>query len=164
MNYLKDGTCQPSREEIELFQDGAVFRQAQIQAIFAPNLATPAAIDLQTPSGRFQSHVLGLAIFNSATGQSEMVADVKDCIGELHPPNVIIYPDAFTGVRAAVRYEAKRDRFEQDIIIFERVPLPASWDPAACRLEIWTEMASAPTPVKTTRQINNLTDETLDFA
>jgi len=26
---------------------------------------------------------------------------------------------------------AKRDRFEQDIIIFERVPLPAGWDPAA---------------------------------
>jgi len=25
-------------------------------------------------------------------------------------------------------------------------------------------MASAPTPVKTARQINNLTDETLDFA
>src|SRR5206468_4616951 len=131
MNYLKDGAYQPSREEIELFQDGAVFRQAQIQAIFAPNLATLAAIDLQTPSGRFQSHVLGLAIFNSATGQSEMGADVKDCIGELHPPNVIIYPDAFTGVRAAVRYVAKRDRFEQDIIIFERVPLPAGWDPAA---------------------------------
>src|SRR5881397_166981 len=38
MHYIKDGLWTESKEEIELFQDGAVARQGQIQVIFAPNI------------------------------------------------------------------------------------------------------------------------------
>ena len=40
--------------------------------------------------------MLGVAVYDRATGKSELIAQVKDSIGELHPPNVIIYPDAFS--------------------------------------------------------------------
>jgi hypothetical protein len=165
MHFFKDGQWQESREVIELFQDGAVARNGPHQVIFAPNLATPGAIDLQTPEGyRIRTHVLGLAFFDAATGNSELVADVKDCLGELHPPNVVIYPDAFNGVRGTVRFTYSRDRFEQDVILFERLALPAGFNAASSTLEIWTEAVEAPAPVVTAGVVGNLPDQTLIFS
>jgi hypothetical protein len=46
LNYLKDGQWIESKEEIELFQGGAVARQGQFQVIFAPNLNEVGAVDL----------------------------------------------------------------------------------------------------------------------
>ena len=164
MHFLKDGQWQESREVIELFQDGAVARSGAHQVIFAPNLATPGAIDFQTPEGhRIRTHVLGLAFHDTATGNTELVAEIKDCLGELHPPNVVIYPDAFEDVRGTVRFTYTRDKFEQDVILFERLALPAGFNAASTRLEIWTEALEAPAPVKTAGVAGNLPDETLDF-
>ena len=41
-----------SSPRIDLFQDGALVRGLQYAVIFAPNLATPGAIDLQLPDGQ----------------------------------------------------------------------------------------------------------------
>ena len=58
LNYLKDGQWVPSKEEIEIFQDGAVARQGQHQVIFAANLNSEGAIDLLTSEGvRPQRHL-----------------------------------------------------------------------------------------------------------
>ena len=49
--------------------------------IFAPNLATPGAIDLELPDGpRLIGHLLGLAYAEGTN--SVLVAEVKDCAGE----------------------------------------------------------------------------------
>src|SRR5687767_14601811 len=43
MHYESDGQLLESKEEIELFQDGAMARQGQHKVVFAPNLKTPGA-------------------------------------------------------------------------------------------------------------------------
>src|SRR5262245_21120502 len=48
--------------KFELFQDGAVVRNLQYGAIFAPNLATANAVDLSLPDGqRLSGSLLGVA-------------------------------------------------------------------------------------------------------
>src|SRR6266542_4257699 len=167
MHYLRDGAWTESKEEIELFQDGAIARQGQVQVIFAPNIATPGAIDLLMPDGkRWRTHVLGIAVYDKATGKSELVAEVKDSIGELHPPNVILYPDSFstdTGAKGAIRYTYSRDRLEQDIVLFNRLDLPQGFDPATSQLEVWTEAVDFEEPEKIVLHSDGATDQTLVF-
>ena len=98
LNYLKEGQWVPSKEEIEIFQGAAVARQGQHSVIFAANLNSKGAIDLATPDGkRFRSTILGLAYTDYASGRSVMIAEVKDSIGAVLPPNQVIYQDAFAG-------------------------------------------------------------------
>ena len=129
LNYMQNGQWTECHEVIELFQGGAVFRQAQHKVIFDPNAAAPqGAIDLEMPDGkRWRSTVLGIAVVDPATQRSELIAEIKDSAGELQPPNVVLYPDAFdfvSGGRASLRYTCTRDRFEQDLILLDRVSLP----------------------------------------
>ena len=170
LNYWSNGQWQESQELIESFPGGAIARQGQHQVIFANNLATMGAIDMQTPDGkRMRSHVLGLSYFDTASGQSVLIAEVKDSQGQLYSPNVVIYPDAFTDFKADVRYTYTRAGFEQDIILHERPPGPEAYglNPATTRLQVLTEFLNPPQPVKKqaslkTRQGDAL-DEDLDF-
>jgi len=61
-----------------------------------PNLNTPDAISITTLSHLvFRTSILGIYYFDAATGQSASVATVQDSIGELLPPNQVLYRDAF---------------------------------------------------------------------
>jgi len=148
LHYWKDGQWLDSKEEIEIFQGVAVARQGQHQVIFSANINSPGAIDLLAPDGkRFRSHVLGLAYTDYASGRSVMIAEVKDSIGAVLPPNQVIYQDAFSGdCLADVRFSYTRNAFEQDIILLTAPPSPAQWqmDPETTRLEVWTEFIEVP--------------------
>ena len=48
INYLKDGLWVDSREEIELFEGGAIGRQSSHTVVFAPNINTVGAIEVTT--------------------------------------------------------------------------------------------------------------------
>ena len=170
MHYWQNGQWVESQELIESFPGGAIARQGQHQVIFANNLATVGAIDMQTPDGkRMRSHVLGLSYFDTASGQSVLIAEVKDSQGQLYPPNVVIYPDAFTDFKADVRYTYTRAGFEQDIILHERPPGPEAYglDPATTRLQVLTEFLNPPQPVKKQtflkKRQGDILDEDLDF-
>jgi len=164
MHYLKDGQWVESKEIIELFQGGAVARQSGVQVLFSPNANSPVAIDLLTPDGqRLTSHVLGLNFYDSATGKSVLLAETKDCVGELHPPNVIVYQDAFRGISANLLYTYRRSGFEQDVILHENPPLPAGFNPATTRLEVWTEFTDFVAPDKIIGVRDGMTDEILRF-
>ena len=64
MHYWADGQWKESQELIESYPGGAIARQGQHKVIFAANLATPGAIDVETAAGtRLRSHVLGLSYF-----------------------------------------------------------------------------------------------------
>lgn len=151
LNYQDEqGQWQESRELIEPSKDGAVARHGQHRMMFAPNLNTRGAIDLEAPDGqRFQSHVLGLAYFDTATGKSVMIAEVKDAIGEILPPNQVIYRDAFDTVKASVRYTYTRAGMEQDILLEQVPPPPEDFGliSASTRLDVFTEFVAAPAPV-----------------
>ncbi len=163
MHHLVGDQWVESKEEIELFQDGAIARQGQHQVIFAPNLNTAGAIDLLSADGkRFRSTVLGLCLYDTASGRSLLLAEVKDSIGAVRA-NQVIYRDAFTDAKADLRYTYTRRGFEQDVILRERFALPEGFDPATTRLEIWTEFLEPPSPVITPRLTQTVADETLDF-
>ena len=158
------GAWLESREEIELFQDGAVARQGPTRVIFSPNAATVGAIDVQTPDGqRLRSHVLGLGLFDPSTGNSILFSATKESIGQLHPPHTIIYPDAFENVAADIRYRYRKIGLSQDIILRQQVELPPGFNPTSTILEIWTEFLTPPEPQQTVVQKAGLTDATLRF-
>ena len=147
---MKDGQWTESKEEIEVFAGGAVARQAQHQAIFSPNIHVAGAIDLLTADGlRFRSHILGLSYFDAASGQSVLIAETKDSIGELIG-NQVSYKDAFTDFGADVVFTFKKASFEQDVILRQKPPAPEDFglDPRTTRLEILTEFLDPPVPEK----------------
>jgi hypothetical protein len=139
--------------------------------IFANNLASAGAIRLQMSDGKeLRSHVLGLSYYDNATGKSVLIAEVKDSQGQLFPPNVVVYPDAFTDFKADVRYTYTKAGFEQDIVLQERPPLPEDYglNSASTVLEVLTEFISPPKPgirsdTVHSRKGEPLADESLDF-
>ena len=92
-----------------------------------------------------------------------MIGELKDSAGELHAPNVVIYPDAFDGVKADLRYSYQLGGFEQDVILYENPPLPIGFNPDSTRLEVWTEFIEAPASTIRQKGRADMTDDTLDF-
>src|SRR5262245_50021011 len=158
-----EGNWTESQEVIELFQDGAVARQSAYQVIWAPNLNSAGAIDVEIDGQRLRSHILGLAVYDTATQSSTLLAEPKDSIGELHNNNLIVYRDAFSGVLADVHYVYRKHGLAQDVLIRENITLPAGFNPETTRLEVWTEFIDAPVPRKDPSVRGGMADETLVF-
>ena len=135
-----------TRPRIELFQDGAVATELQYQAIFAPNLATPGAIDLLLPDGqRLQGHLLGLAYTEG--NQSVLIAEVKDCAGVIGgaEQNEVTFADAFTDFNISVQFVLQRDRISQNVIVHQQLPHPSEWGLTEdAVLEVLTEFTTVP--------------------
>jgi len=148
LNYTNSyGQWVASKEEIETFPRGAIARQGRYQVIFANNLNSAGAIDQQMPDGkRLRSNIIGLAYDDRSTGQSVLIAQVQDSQGELIASNQVLYPNAFEGVKADVRYSYKKGSFEQDVILLEQLPTPDTYglNPATTELEVLTEFISPP--------------------
>lgn len=149
MHYKDANTGQwlESQELIEAFSGGAVARQGQHQVVFANNLNSAGAIDMQTPDGkRLRSNILGLMYYDPATGNAVLIAELKDSEGGLISDNQVLYPDVFEGVKADVQYTYRRDGFEQDVILREQPPTPESFgmNPDTTELEVFTEFINPP--------------------
>jgi len=148
LNYQDaNGNWMPAQEVIESFAQGAIARQGQHQIIFANNLNTAGSIDLQTPDGkRLLSNILGLGYYDTSSGQSVLIGQIQDSQGELISANQVLYTNAFNGVKADVRYTYRRGSFEQDVILREQPPAPATlgMNPATTELEVLTEFLNPP--------------------
>jgi len=75
-----------------------------------------------------------------------LIAELKDSLGLLYPPNQVIYTNAFTDVRADVRYTYTKAGFEQDVILREQPPSPEAYgfDPATTKLEFTRSFSILP--------------------
>jgi len=147
--HYKDAKGQwvESKEVVESFAGGAIARQGQHQVIFANNLNSYGAIDVQTPDGkRLRSNILGLMYHDTATDDAVLIAQIQDSTGELIADNQVLYPNAFKGIKADVRYTYKIGSFEQDVILREQPPSPESFgmNPATTELEVATEFLNPP--------------------
>ena len=150
-----NGQWQESREIVEPFPGGAVARHGQYQVIFANNLNTAGAIDIQTRDGkRLRSNVLGLAYYDKSTGQSVLIAQIQDSQGQVLGTNQVLYPNAFQGVKADLRYSYQKSRFEQDVILREQPPAPEAFglSSASTELEVLTEFIQPPQEVTTSHR------------
>jgi hypothetical protein len=167
LHYPDNGEWKESRAEFRIAADGAVVAdQGQHKVRIAPNLRRAGAVTLTAPDGSvFRSHVVGLNYYDVATGQNVLLGEIKDCSGELVAPNQVLFRDAFTGVKADIRYTYTRDGFEQDIILREQPAAPSviGFGDASTRLEVLTEFLDTPRRGNDTRTLaTGVTDETLE--
>jgi hypothetical protein len=167
MHRLSEEGWVETDPKIEQFQDGAVIRNLQYGAIFAPNLATPNAIDLSLPGGgRVQGHLLGLAL--TEENKSVLIAEVKDCAGVIGGPeqNELTFADAMTDFAVSVKYIAQRDRLSQVVLLERQLPHPSEWGLTEnAVLEVLTEFTAFPEMRKQAREpINGIPGEHLSFA
>ena len=127
MHFKNDkGEWEESEAKIDLLPNnaGAAASKGQHKAIFPPELKS-GIIELQTPDGQWlRSRVWGVAYFDASSGESVLLAEVKESEGQLTGDNVVNYPDAFTDFLADVRYTYTRAGFEQDVVLREQPPTP----------------------------------------
>lgn len=180
LHYWDEGQWKESVPEFEFYEGkGFVARRGQIKAILSSRLE-PGCVDMETPSGRFRSHILGLSYFDPISGESVVIAQSKGVEGQQVAPNIIIYPDCFDNIHADLRLTITRYGFEQDIILREPITAtPESYglDAKTTQLEGMTEFIELPsgtrqeqvTEVQTNSLVRTLmavpdqTDDILNF-
>jgi hypothetical protein len=173
LNYWDEASqsWQPSSDEIELINGGAVASKLQHKIIFSPNFIDEVGtIDFYTPDAkRIRSRVIGLAYTEADTGRSVFIAEVQDSIGVLVGKNQVLYENAFDNVNADVRYTVTKGSFEQDVILKNGIAGPEAYglNPLTSKLEVWTQILESPEPVKEIVRVPRTNgeedDEHLDF-
>jgi hypothetical protein len=109
---------------------------------------------------------MGLAFRDRASGQSVLLAEVKECVGTLVADNVVLYEDCFDDIKASLRYTYTRAGFEQFVILHEHPGFPEEYglDPFTTSLEMYTEFFDPPQPVmRAGIARDDLVDSELDF-
>lgn len=150
-----NGELVPSDPNFELTADGAIAWKGQHRVSLSGSPDGSGAVQIRMPDNRLLvGNVVGLAYYDAASSQSVMIAEVQKAEGWLTNPNQVTYVDAFTGVKADLRYTSSKAGLEQDVILRETPPDPAKlgFDPATTRLEVWTEFTDAPEPKLKKRQ------------
>lgn len=175
---LASGKWVETSPNIEITPTGAAALNGPHLVEFAANINTAGAVhikDLKTPNGaEFRSGPVGLAYYDPSTDNMVFVARIKDSVGWLVSSNQIIYSNAFSEIRADIRYQYTRTGIEQDVIIRENVAPPEAYgiSPSNAYLQIVTEFSQAPVPSKKERGSRqrsseksraDLVDERLDF-
>ena len=132
LNHLNPATglWEESQAQFHITENGyAAATNGQHFALLAPNINSAGSVTLLTPDGyQFVSNPMALSFFDTATGTNVLLAQVKDCIGQFIPPNVILYDDAFTDIKGAIRYTYTKAGFEQDVLIYDSTGLGSPAD------------------------------------
>lgn len=173
MNFINEnGEWEESSETIEILPNnkGAAASKGQHKVIFPPDVYD-GQIEMNLPDGRWLvSRVLGLSYFDTRSGKSVLIAEIKNSEGVVHGSNVVIYADAFTDFQADLRYSYTREIFEQDVILRSMPPLPEDFglNPDTTRLQVLTEFFNPPVPTKEgsvviTKSGDQIADQRLDF-
>lgn len=170
MHFQRGGQWLESRAEIKLTTEGAAATNCASPVAFAPDLNRVGAVELTLPDGRhMRSRVLGLAYYDTSSGESVLIAQTRNSTGLLFEPNQVIYTNAFagSGVEADVQYIVAKAGLQQNILL-RALPLPEaiSLNPQTTRLQCLTEFFDAPVPelragVETP---DGLSDDTVDFS
>ena len=166
MNYLKQGQWVSSQEQINvLAQGGAEAVQGQHQAYF-PGDIYKGVVQLVTPDGkRLKGSPVGISYDD---GQNTvLIAQLTNSVGILVSPNQVVYPDAFTGIKADLVYTYRKGGFEQDVVLRDQPPSPESLGlNASVKLQLLTEFTGSPEPAQQAAMANgqdSLQDVTLTF-
>jgi len=181
MHHLEGGEWIESDPAIDLHPNGASALRLPHKILFGQNLA--AGVDILTPDGlHLRGAPRAIAYFDALDGRTVILGTLKDpstAAAQLHPPNVLVYPDAFDGVRASIRYVVDKGSIIQCVVFPENLPDPALFGMSpAVRIDVWNAFTEAPTPQQTDTVVwanpdplaralmaePDLIDTTLDFA
>ncbi|MGA3283136.1 MAG: hypothetical protein ABSD57_01585 [Verrucomicrobiota bacterium] len=121
-----------------------------------------------TPEGKhLRSRPVGLSYDDGSN--TVLIAELTNSVGYLVDSNQIIYPNAFVGVAASLRYRYTKAGFEQDIVLEGQPPSLEAFglNPKTARLQVVTEFFNPPQPNVTTATVStkagDLTNQELDF-
>ena len=147
LNHQVNGQWVASSEMIQILPNGtAVATNGQHQAYFPGDIGQ-GTLKLVTPDGQnLISQPLGLFYFDGTN--TVEIAELTNSIGLVSGDNQVIYPNAFAGLKADLRYTYTKAGFEQDIILRQQPPTPESLglSPDTARLQVMTEFFSPPQP------------------
>ncbi len=155
LNYLSNNIWAESSERIQITDNGGQAVQGQHQVVFNSDIYSGTVIHTTSDGKTLSSRILGLSYFDYSSGQSALIAQLTNSIGQVLPSgSQVIYPDAFTGASAAVRFSYTRAGFEQDIILQAQLPDPARYNmnPQTVALQVITEFINPPEPTITLSQ------------
>jgi len=166
--HLLNGQWVDSSEQIQITETGARATNSQHKLEFLGNINSLGAIRLTLPEGdkHLISTPIGLSYFDTSSGKSVLIAELKDSLGQLLPSgNQVLYPDAFTDFSADLLYINSISGFEQLVVLRQQPPSPSEWDldPETTVLQVITEFINPPVPQITQRKVGGMPDEHLDF-
>ena len=125
---------------------------------FAGSLGGAQPVSITTPDNhRLSFRPIMLAYYDTASGQTVPLAEVRDCGGGVQWPDRVIYTSAFSDLNADVQYVCTPNSLEQNIILRQCPPAPENLglNPETTRLEIWTEWFDT-APVRTQQSVVTL--------
>jgi hypothetical protein len=148
MNYLSNGQWVEAQDLIELTPTGAQATHGQMTGNFSSDITSAGAITLSTASETFQSHPIGLFYFDSVSGKVAQLGAVQPSVGSLYPPNVIVFSNVLSGLRADLVLVWAKNGFEQNLVLKQNPPPPESFSMSSTTttLQLWTAMDSCPVP------------------
>ena len=155
MNYWDGQNWVLSEPTFQATDDGFVADRIQHKLQVPNNLNQIKAVTVVTPDGiTLHSTPVAIGLYSPVSGQSAIIAAIKDCAGVQVGDNRVVYEDAFNGaVCADVVYTIDRDSFSQDVVITGRLD-PAAWGFSTnAILQIFTEFYQAPEPESVRRPI-----------
>jgi hypothetical protein len=152
LNHLVNGQWVASSEEIDIAPDGssAWATNGQHQVYFPGDIYN-GEIKLVTPDGKTLLSQ-PIALMYSDGSNSVLLAVVTNATGQiLASGNQVTYTNAFDGLDADLLYTYTKAGFEQDVILQQQPPDPASLglNPQTTRIQVLTEFFSPPQPVVT---------------
>lgn len=156
-----------SSEDIDIVADGAASTNAAHTVHFAGNVnAAGGTVHLVAPDKKvFDSRVYGLAYSDTVSGSNVLLAPLQDAQGVIVGTNIVLFTNAFKWLNADIEYIVTKAGLEQNIILREQVPDPASFgdgfNPKTTRLQVLTEFLSPPAPQKRTQVVNAIEDDIL---
>lgn len=188
MHAWRNGQWVEARQTLEIVPGAAIARDAANPVTFLANVNEVGSVQLEAPDGmKFRARVLGIALFDSASGQCVLIGETRDANGQVIGENQVLYPDAFetlsdASLEADARYTVRPDGLEQDVIFRKRPVTPEviialGFSPATTYIQIWTEFFGAENPARKTAVIRgernaaararmahpDFIDESLDF-
>jgi len=118
MHYVEAGAWLESDPTIDPHPNGASALRLPHKILFGQSLA--AGVDILTPDGlHLRGAPRAIAYFDALDGRTVILSTLKDppaVAAKLHPPNVLVYPDAFDGVRASIRYIVDKGSIIQCVV------------------------------------------------
>ena len=152
-------------EVIEIVPGGAVASYLQQKASFSSNANDPnGALNLEIQGQiTLRSTIVALRYFDAATGEDAIVALAKDGLGELLPPNQVIYRDVLDQVHSDLVYTVRRGSIEADLVLREVPPDPSDFglNPETVLVEVITEFFDPPEPTRRETVLSSLEDPQL---
>ena len=148
MNYLSNGQWVEAQDLVETTPTGAQAVHGQMKGSFSSDITSVGAITLSTPTETFQSHPIGLFYSDSASGKVAQLGSVQTSVGTLYPPNVIVFSNVLSGLRADLMLVWAKNGFEQNLVLKQNPPPPESFSmsSSSTTLQLWTAMDECPLP------------------